>query len=66
MAGNITKQLQELLCPVFSNFTFAQTSPGKPTGDYGYSRTANQRTALEEALASSIENGARGWRFHPD
>jgi protein involved in temperature-dependent protein secretion len=33
--------------------------------DYGYSRSANPRTALEEALAS-IENGARGLAFHRD
>ncbi|MFT5251882.1 MAG: cystathionine beta-lyase/cystathionine gamma-synthase [Flavobacteriales bacterium] len=49
--------------PVFQTSTFAQTSPGKPIGDYGYSRSANPtRTALEEALAS-IENGARGLAF---
>lgn len=49
--------------PVFQTSTFAQRSPGKPVGDYGYSRSANPtRTALEEALAS-IENGARGLAF---
>ncbi|SDW18207.1 cystathionine gamma-synthase [Flavobacterium degerlachei] len=49
--------------PIFQTSTFAQTSPGKPIGDYVYSRTANPtRTALEEALAS-IENGARGLAF---
>jgi len=49
--------------PVFQTSTFAQTSPGKPVGDYGYSRSANPtRSALEEALAS-IENGARGLAF---
>jgi cystathionine beta-lyase len=49
--------------PVFQTTTYAQTSPGKPIGDYGYSRSANPtRTALEEALAS-IENGARGLAF---
>ena len=49
--------------PVFQTSTFAQTSPGEPIGDYGYSRTANPtRTALEGALAS-IENGARGLAF---
>ncbi|MBE0390635.1 cystathionine gamma-synthase [Flavobacterium sp. PL002] len=49
--------------PVFQTSTFAQTSPGKPVGDYGYSRSANPtRSALEEALAS-IENGAKGLAF---
>lgn len=49
--------------PIFQTSTFAQTSPGKPIGDYVYSRTANPtRTALEEALAS-IENGAKGLAF---
>jgi cystathionine beta-lyase len=49
--------------PIFQTSTFAQTSPGKPIGDYVYSRTANPtRTALEEALAS-VENGAKGLAF---
>ena len=49
--------------PVFQTSTYAQTSPGKPVGDYEYSRAANPtRQALEDAL-SSIENGARGLAF---
>ena len=49
--------------PVFLTSTYAQTSPGKPVGDYEYSRAANPtRQALEDALAS-IENGARGLAF---
>ena len=49
--------------PVFQTSTYVQTSPGKPVGDYEYSRAANPtRTALEVALAS-IENGARGLAF---
>jgi cystathionine beta-lyase len=49
--------------PVFQTSTYVQTSPGKPVGDYEYSRAANPtRKALEEALAS-IENGARGLAF---
>ncbi len=48
---------------VFQTSTYAQTTPGKPVGDYEYSRAANPtRTALENALAS-IENGARGLAF---
>lgn len=49
--------------PVFQTSTFAQSSPGKPIGEYEYSRAANPtRTALEDALAS-IENGTRGLAF---
>lgn len=49
--------------PVFQTSTFAQSSPGKPIGDYEYSRAANPtRTALEKALAS-IENGVKGLAF---
>lgn len=49
--------------PVFQTSTYAQTSPGKPVGDYEYSRAANPtRTALEAALAS-IENGTRALAF---
>ncbi len=49
--------------PIFQTSTFAQTSPGKPVGDYGYSRTSNPtRTALENSLAS-IENGNRALAF---
>ncbi|UQD55453.1 cystathionine gamma-synthase [Flavobacterium sp. K5-23] len=49
--------------PVFQTSTFAQTSPGKPIGDYVYSRSANPtRTALENALAS-LENGVKGLAF---
>ena len=49
--------------PVFQTSTYVQSSPGKPVGDYEYSRAANPtRTALEEALAS-IEDGARGLAF---
>ena len=49
--------------PVFQTSTYVQTSPGKPVGDYEYSRAANPtRSALEDALAS-IENGARGLAF---
>lgn len=49
--------------PVYQTSTYIQTSPGKPLGDYEYSRAANPtRTALEDALAS-IENGAKGLAF---
>lgn len=49
--------------PVFQTSTYAQVSPGKPVGDYEYSRAANPtRQALEDALAA-IENGARGLAF---
>ncbi len=49
--------------PVFLTSTYAQVSPGKPVGEYEYSRAANPtRQALEDALAS-IENGARGLAF---
>jgi len=49
--------------PVYQTSTYVQTSPGKPVGDYEYSRASNPtRTALENALAS-IENGARGLAF---
>lgn len=49
--------------PVYQTSTFVQSSPGKPIGDYEYSRASNPtRTALEDALAS-IENGARGLAF---
>jgi len=49
--------------PVFQTSTYVQSSPGKPVGNYEYSRAANPtRQALEDALAS-IENGARGLAF---
>lgn len=49
--------------PVYQTSTFVQSSPGKPIGDYEYSRASNPtRTALEHALAS-IENGTRGFAF---
>jgi cystathionine beta-lyase len=49
--------------PVYQTSTFVQTSPGKPIGDYEYSRASNPtRTALEHALAS-IENGNRALAF---
>jgi cystathionine beta-lyase len=32
--------------PLFSNVNIAQTSPGKPVGDYGYSRSANPQEQL--------------------
>ena len=49
--------------PIFQTATYAQTSPGKPVGDYEYSRASNPtRQALEDALAS-IENGVRGLAF---
>ncbi|HEY0046636.1 MAG TPA: aminotransferase class I/II-fold pyridoxal phosphate-dependent enzyme, partial [Flavobacterium sp.] len=49
--------------PVYQTSTYVQTTPGKPLGDYEYSRAANPtRTALENSLAS-IENGARGLAF---
>ena len=52
-----------VMTPVFQTSTYVQTSPGKPVGDYEYSRAANPtRQALEDALAS-IENGARGLAF---
>ncbi len=57
------KTTGSVMTPIFQTSTFAQTSPGKPIGDYEYSRSANPtRTALEDALAS-IENGIRGLAF---
>lgn len=52
-----------VMTPIFQTSTFAQTSPGKPIGDYEYARSANPtRTALEDSLAS-LENGTRGLAF---
>ena len=52
-----------VMTPIFQTSTFAQTSPGKPIGEYEYSRSANPtRTALEDSLAS-LENGTRGLAF---
>ena len=57
------KETGSVMPPVFLTSTFAQTSPGKPVGDYEYSRGANPtRTALENSLAS-LENGTRGLAF---
>lgn len=52
-----------IMTPIFQTSTFAQISPGKPVGEYEYSRGANPtRTALENSLAS-LENGTRGLAF---
>lgn len=57
------KETGAVMPPVFQTSTYVQSSPGKPVGDYEYSRAANPtRTALEDALAS-IENGSRGLAF---
>jgi cystathionine beta-lyase/cystathionine gamma-synthase len=48
--------------PVYQTTTFAQTSPGKPIGDYEYSRTANPTRALENALAS-LKMVQEDWLF---
>lgn len=57
------KETGSVMPPVFLTSTFAQTSPGKPIGDYEYSRGGNPtRTALENSLAS-LENGTRGLAF---
>jgi cystathionine beta-lyase len=51
------------LCQQFFKLYICTNQPGKPIGDYVYSRSANPtRTALEGALAS-IENGAKGLAF---
>ena len=52
-----------VMTPIFQTSTFAQTSPGKPIGDFEYSRGANPtRTALENSLAC-LENGTKGLAF---
>ena len=52
-----------VMTPVYQTTTFVQTSPGKPVGEYEYSRSSNPtRVALENALAS-IENGIKGLAF---
>lgn len=52
-----------VMTPIFQTSTFAQTSPGKPIGEYEYARAANPtRTALEDSLAS-LENGTKGLAF---
>jgi len=52
-----------VMTPVYQTTTFVQTSPGKPVGEYEYSRSSNPtRVALENALAS-IENGVKGLAF---
>lgn len=52
-----------VMTPVYMTSTYLQSTPGKPVGDYEYSRGGNPtRTALEDALAS-IENGVRGLGF---
>jgi cystathionine beta-lyase len=57
------EQTGAVMPPVFQTSTYAQSTPGKPIGDYEYSRASNPtRTALESALAS-IENGTRGLAF---
>lgn len=57
------KTTGSLMQPIFQTSTFAQTSPGKPIGDYEYARASNPtRKALENALAS-IENGIKGLAF---
>ena len=52
-----------VMTPVYQTSTFVQISPGKPLGEYEYSRGSNPtRSALENALAS-IENGTHALAF---
>ncbi|KAH3675133.1 hypothetical protein WICMUC_002789 [Wickerhamomyces mucosus] len=49
--------------PISLSTTFAQTYPGKPIGEYEYSRSSNpNRTSFEQVLAS-LENGKYGLAF---
>lgn len=43
--------------------TFAQTAPGKPIGEFEYSRSSNPNRANLEKVLASLENGKYGLAF---
>lgn len=43
--------------------TFAQTAPGKPIGEFEYSRSSNPNRANLEQVLASLENGKYGLAF---
>lgn len=56
-------QTGALMPPVYLNTTYKQSYPGKPVGNYEYSRTANPTRDILESLLATLEQGQFGYTF---
>lgn len=56
-------QTGALMPPVYQNTTYKQTYPGKPVGQYEYSRTANPTRDVLEGLLAALEQGQSAFSF---
>lgn len=57
------EQTGAVMPPIYLATTFAQTEPGKPIGQFEYTRTNNPSRSYLEAALASLENGQHGICF---